>query len=253
MWRAAAESHAEDATTAREYRAQCLRPELFGAPQPEWLAPSFRAAFDEEDGAARAAKLRGVVEEVAPGIFAFELLTHAFCDQLLEEMVHYEASGLPVVRPNSMNNYGVVLNSIGMERTMDLLQRDYVAPLAEALFPLEGAHVDHHHTFMVQYRAGEDLGLDMHTDACDVTLNVCLGKDFTGAGLTFCGLRGDDSGDERRFQYRHTHVKGRAIMHLGHQRHGADDIETGERYHPASAAAAGTTRRTGEGQRGGAA
>mgnify|MGYP003333528851 CR=1 FL=1 len=44
---------------------------------------------------------------------------------------------------------------------------------------------------MVQYKHGEDLGLDMHTDASDVTLNVCLGKEFTGAGLTFCGVRGD--------------------------------------------------------------
>ena len=35
---------------------------------------------------------------------------------------------------------------------------------------------------------------------------------------------------ERRFSYRHTHAKGRAILHLGHHRHGADDIETGERY-----------------------
>ena len=64
----------------------------------------------------------------------------------------------------------------------------------------------------------------MHTDACDVTLNVCLGKEFTGAGLTFCGLRGDATGNERRFSYRHKHVKGRAIIHLGHHRHGADDI-----------------------------
>lgn len=56
----------------------------------------------------------------------------------------------------------------------------YVRPLAQALFPTEGEHLDHHHAFMVQYRQGEDLGLDMHTDACDVTLNVCLGKEFTG-------------------------------------------------------------------------
>ena len=47
-----------------------------------------------------------------------------------------------------------------------------VRPLADALFPTEGEHVDHHHSFMVQYKQGEDLGLDMHTDACDVTLNV---------------------------------------------------------------------------------
>jgi hypothetical protein len=82
----------------------------------------------------------------------------------------------------------------------------------------------------VQYKQGEDLGLDMHVDACDVTLNVCLGKEFTGAGLSFCGLRGEVSSDERRFSYRHKHVLGRAIMHLGHHRHGADDIITGERY-----------------------
>ena len=100
-------------------------------------------------------------------------------------------------------------------------QRRYVRPLAAALFPVEGENVDHHHSFMVQYRADEDLGLDMHTDACDVTLNVCLGLDFTGAGRTFCGLRGDVDGEERRFSYRHTHVKGHAIMHLGHHRHGA--------------------------------
>jgi hypothetical protein len=55
-----------------------------------------------------------------------------------------------------------------------------VRPLITALFPKEGAHVDHHHTFMVQYKADQDLGLDMHTDASDVTLNVCLGRQFTG-------------------------------------------------------------------------
>ena len=60
----------------------------------------------------------------------------------------------------------------------------------------------------------------MHVDACDVTLNVCLGKDFTGAGLTFCGVRGDPNDNERRFCYRHQHVKGKALLHLGHQRHG---------------------------------
>ena len=37
-----------------------------------------------------------------------------------------------------------------------------------------------HHSFMVKYKAGQDLGLDMHTDDSDVTVNVCLGKDFSG-------------------------------------------------------------------------
>jgi len=227
MWRAAAEAHEEDAATKREYATLCRHPSLFDRPRPEWFVPSFREAL--ESGAGENS-LRSIVTEVAPGIFTFDMLAHDFCDQLVEEATAYEASGLPVARPNSMNNYGTILNSIGMERAMDWLQRTYVAPLAQLLFPIEGAAVDHHHTFMVQYRQAEDLGLDMHTDACDVTLNVCLGREFTGAGLTFCGLRGDAGSDERRLQYRHTHVKGRAIMHLGHQRHGADDIQTGERF-----------------------
>eukprot|EP00854_Cymbomonas_tetramitiformis_P003011 gene3011-biopygen2950 len=40
---------------------------------------------------------------------------------------------------------------------------------------------------MTSPQPGEDLGLDMHTDDSDVTYNVCLGKEFEGAGLTFCG------------------------------------------------------------------
>ena len=30
----------------------------------------------------------------------------------------------------------------------------------------------------------------MHTDDSDVTFNVCLGRDFEAAGLTFCGMLG---------------------------------------------------------------
>jgi len=236
--------HREELETMAEYRPLCLHPPLFSPHvDPLWLAPSMLSLFGAtpERAAARRAgegllvpptaeAVRSFVEEVAPGIYAFDFFSDAFCDRLLAELEHYEDSGLPVSRPNSMNNYGVVLNLIGMERTMDALQALIVRPIAAALFPVEGETVDHHHSFMVQYKQGEDLGLDMHTDACDVTLNVCLGKEFTGAGLTFCGLRGDGSGRERRFLYRHAHRKGRAVFHLGHQRHGADDIETGERF-----------------------
>jgi len=235
MWRMLAERHRRDVCNARRYRATlCLHPELFDfahGPLDSWFAPPFLAAITEaRTSASPAAVLRRYATEAVPGVYTFDMLSPAFCSMLLDELQHYEASDMPVVRPNSMNNYGVVLNSIGLEQMMDVLQRDFVLPMAAALFPVEGDGVDHHHTFMVQYKAGEDLGLDMHTDACDVTINVCLGKEFTGAGLTLCGLRGSRHQDERRFQYSHPHVLGRAIMHLGHQRHGADDIRTGERY-----------------------
>ena len=97
----------------------------------------------------------------------------------------------------------------------------------------------------------------MHEDDADVTLNVCLGRvnptrfahhlvtrvcvglhlqEFSGATLTFCGLVTD--ANHRKMQYTYSHEKalfgsadavdsnlpttqGRAVLHLGRQRHGA--------------------------------
>ena len=61
-----------------------------------------------------------------------------------------------------------------------------------------------------------------------MTLNVCLGKEFTGATLSFCG--GFGSKDHRKHTHTYHHVRGRGLIHLGAHRHGADDIVSGERY-----------------------
>ena len=131
--------------------------------------------------------------------------------------------------PNSMNRYGVVVNEIGLERMIDSLQTRVLSPISEALFPSQGGGcLDGHHSFIVRYKQGEDLGLDMHTDDSDVTFNVCLGKEgFTAAGLTFCGVLGGES--HRKLSLVYKHVVGRCVVHLGAHRHGADDIGMGER------------------------
>ena len=146
---------------------------------------------------------------------------------LVDEVDAYGSSGLPTARPNSMNKYGLVMNEIGMEPVFDSLQATVLQPIAQLLFPTEGGSLDRHHSFVVQYEMGKDLGLDMHTDNSDVTFNVCLGRDFDGAGLTFCGHMGH--AEHRHFSYRHKHVKGHCIVHLGRRRHGADEITRGER------------------------
>ena len=127
-WSSVAERHSEDALVIKTYRERFAlhAPLLSGRFDQSWLAPSYAALF--ADGGATppsAASLRALVEEVSPGIYAFDLLSDAFCELLLAELGNFEASGLHVSRPNSMNNYGVVLNSIGMERTMDALQRAF--------------------------------------------------------------------------------------------------------------------------------
>merc|ERR1719408_744397 len=125
-----------------------------------------------------------------------------------------------------MNAYGIILNAIGLEPLIDELQK-LLQPLGELKFPGVGSFWDGHHCFIVRYRGGEDLGLDMHTDDSDVTFNICLGLDFDGAGLCFCGEKGHP--DHRKHAYTYSHVKGRCVFHLGRKRHGADDITRGER------------------------
>lgn len=83
---------------------------------------------------------------------------------------------------------------LGFEPFATYLQTHYVQPLAKQLFPEESQTVDDHHCFLVRYKKGEDLGLDMHEDDSEVTLNVCLGREFENATLTFCGMADDWTG-----------------------------------------------------------
>ena len=80
-----------------------LHPALFGkAFQAAWLAPRFVSAVQDGSEAA----IRAMLHEEVPGrVFSFEMLQPSFCKALLEELINYEESGLPVVRPNTMNNY----------------------------------------------------------------------------------------------------------------------------------------------------
>jgi hypothetical protein len=65
-------------------------------------------------------------------------------------------------------------------------------------------------------------------NAPKVTLNVCLGdNNFTGATLAFCGMVGKP--DHRQYQHTYHHKVGRAVLHLGDRRHGAEAIESGTR------------------------
>ena len=55
-----------------------------------------------------------------------------------------------------------------------------------------GFDLDSHHGFVVEYGVDRDVDLGFHTDDSEVTLNVCLGKQFTGGDLFFRGMRCED-------------------------------------------------------------
>eukprot|EP00927_Polykrikos_kofoidii_P066169 TRINITY_DN61817_c0_g1_i1.p1 TRINITY_DN61817_c0_g1~~TRINITY_DN61817_c0_g1_i1.p1 ORF type:complete len:551 (+),score=77.36 TRINITY_DN61817_c0_g1_i1:142-1794(+) len=208
------------------YERQQLHRALFDA-ERGWVCEWFDPVFWEAHMNGTESAWKGLMKEEALDIYSFPLFTTAFCDMFIEEMDNFQASGLPAMRPNNMNNYGVIVNQIGMEQILDKLQQEFLQPLAKVLFPGIGSYLDGHHSFIVRYKVGEDLGLDIHTDDSDVTFNVCLGRDFTGAGLRFCGNQG--SAHHRHSSALYFHRKGRCVVHLGHRRHGADDITAGER------------------------
>ena len=172
---------------------------------------------------------QGFIVKEEENIYSFPFLSPEFCKMMIEEQENYSLSGLPVFRPNSMNNYGLVLNQVGMADMMNELQEQYLQPLSRVLFPfMQHVTFDSQHSFLVSYEPHRDMGLDMHTDDSEVTFNCCLGKEgFMASGLTFCGVKGADT--HRQFSLKYVHRLGRAVVHLGNRRHGADDIVSGQR------------------------
>lgn len=95
-----------------------------------------------------------------------------------------------------MNNYGMILgmldqfpsyftDEIGFYPLIQKIIDDYLQPITQMLFPEDyGDSLDDHHCFLVRYKAGEDVKLALHVDDSEVTLNVCLGKEFKGIEAT---------------------------------------------------------------------
>jgi hypothetical protein len=181
--------------------------------------------------------LRSISQEVHPGVVVFDMLASEFCTALLEEMKHFESwcetVELGQIRPNTMNNYGTVLDCMGFSPLMQEIMTDWVGPFASMLYPdVGGSSLDRHHGFIVDYAIGKDTALDLHVDESDVTLNVCLGMEFTGGELYFGGVRCrvcQESLPMTGEEFEIAHAPGRAILHRGKHRHAAKPITSGER------------------------
>jgi len=206
-----------------------LHPHLFNLTD-NLFVPSFLKALNDFKATKDPSHLTSILKKETPTrLYTFEIFTLDFCNQLIEEVENFEKSGLPVSRPNSMNNYGLILDEIGFKPFFDRLTSDYIMPFTAHLYPdYSGADLDSHHAFIVQYKITEDLDLDFHYDSSEVTLNLNLGKQFEGGALYFAGLLNDPSTHDENFEFHH--VPGRALLHVGKHRHGAHSIKSGERY-----------------------
>ena len=168
------------------------------------------ASVTARDRDAAERELRALFKEVAPGVWATHaLFTPAFRRELLSELRHREASGVPMRRPNGMNRYGAILEDIGLGSALRGLAAAYVRPLAQTFFP---AHIgrgdaDESYSFAVNYKKHDpstdpasahasahehDVSLAEHRDASVATLNICIGPEGEGGAA-----RGFEGGDLR--------------------------------------------------------
>eukprot|EP00005_Dracoamoeba_jomungandri_P002777 CAMPEP_0174250244 /NCGR_PEP_ID=MMETSP0439-20130205/474_1 /TAXON_ID=0 /ORGANISM="Stereomyxa ramosa, Strain Chinc5" /LENGTH=156 /DNA_ID=CAMNT_0015330263 /DNA_START=558 /DNA_END=1025 /DNA_ORIENTATION=- len=131
-----------------------------------------------------------------------------------------------------MNNYGAILDDFGFYPCLQELIETYVQPLSKLVYPYI-PDLDSHHGFLVSYEIGKDTKLDFHVDMADVTLNVCLGKEFEGGDLYFGGRRcgrHQQTGPLPSEEFYFSHVYGTALLHVGKHRHLAKEIKSGERH-----------------------
>ena len=109
VFSALARGAAESGLTAPESAYIPLRrhPELFGTEmKAEWFEPSFLALVEAARNGSTPARLvaDGLLREETAGVYSFAMLRPRFCAMVLEEIEGYQLSGLPIRRPNSMNN-----------------------------------------------------------------------------------------------------------------------------------------------------
>ncbi|KAK9925804.1 hypothetical protein M0R45_023069 [Rubus argutus] len=223
----------------RDYRQkiilnyQPLHKELYELDPATTFVPAFLEAVNENTEES----FKRICSEPSPGIYTFEMFQPRFCELLLAEVENFEKwvgdSKYRIMRPNTMNRYGAVLDDFGLETMLDKLLEGFIRPIAKELFPeVGGSTLDSHHGFVVEYGNDRDLDLGFHVDDSEVTLNVCLGKQFSGGELYFRGIRCDkhvNSGSRPEEVFDYSHAPGCAVLHRGRHRHGAKATTSGHR------------------------
>ena len=98
------------------------------APRSSTSASSSSAAF--------ASLASGLLKEESRGLYSLPFATPEFCALLLDECEAFEAwcdaEGMPLHRPNTMNNHGAILDDFGMHSAMQVGHDAHVQKLMHA-------------------------------------------------------------------------------------------------------------------------
>lgn len=155
------------------------------------------------------------MNEIAKDVFAFRLYTVKECRVVLDMIMKNSAAEAP----NSMNKYGRILTGkIAGDRVKRIVE-DHVAPIAREKYGVRLRKQPY--AFLVDYSVGTQRSLAAHVDASDVTLNVCLGREFEGGDLVLM----PEGAVEKRIEQ----SVGWAVVHRGSLEHRAAPLTSGRR------------------------
>ncbi|XP_058630920.1 2-oxoglutarate and iron-dependent oxygenase domain-containing protein 2 isoform X3 [Onychostoma macrolepis] len=200
--------------------------------QESFLAPEFLqlVKYCIASDATMEGLMKLIQTEAAPRVFRFPVFRKEFCKDFIEELEHFEQSDAPKGRPNTMNNYGILLNELGFDESfITPLREVYLHALTALLYSdCGGSCLDSHKAFVVKYAMREDLDLSYHYDNAEVTLNVSLGKDFTEGNLFFGDMRQVPLSETECVEVEHHVTEG--LLHRGQHMHGALPISSGTRW-----------------------
>ncbi|KAL9291825.1 putative oxoglutarate/iron-dependent dioxygenase [Arabidopsis thaliana] len=207
---------------------QPLHKELYTLVPTVCFVPAFLKAINENTEES----FRNIISEPSPGVFVFDMLQPSFCEMMLAEIDNFERwvgeTKFRIMRPNTMNKYGAVLDDFGLDTMLDKLMEGFILFFSD----VGGATLDSHHGFVVEYGNDRDVDLGFHVDDSEVTLNVCLGNQFVGGELFFRGTRCEkhvNTATKADETYDYCHIPGQAVLHRGRHRHGARATTCGHR------------------------
>lgn len=176
-----------------------------------------------------------LLQKVSPGVYQFQLFDPERLTELRAYLDEVADAEIPLRPP-----YGIALNRLGSMLDSrseghlaapgfqgfyrELLDK-YMRPVARLLFPEVMGYDTQTFGFSIQYQAGMDTSLRLHTDASAVTMNVNLnlpGENFTGSEVDFYNT---ETGGANRLSFK----PGTAMIHRGSLPHAAQPITSGSR------------------------
>jgi len=226
--------------------AVAIREKLLATYEPKMTLPEPDRIFPPTllEAARHKLHIPKALEEIETGVYTFQLFTPEFCELLLDQVEHFGNWKRQVTeegRPGSedLNARLCTVDHMGVvgEKLLDTLRDVIIDPLSKTLFPeVDDPNSRSHFRFgfILGYsdKPGDNLisrkALDAHTDDAEVTLTVCLGREYQGGEVSLRYLRDDP--DEGKEQTRFKMKTGEASLFLGQQLHQVSEVTGGERY-----------------------